>query len=477
MIPLLLLSHVALSVLALLSAGAEVEGRSRFLRGLAVAGALLGLVLFFSGPLLGDEWRTVELIPSGTRIAAIAVTAAWVLAAAAEASRETGRWDVAALTGVAASALTFFATNQWLVPALLFGGITALCIALLLGARTLARLVVALAGLVLGGTFAWIALEQETWALLMPAPEPQLWVAVFAAAAFAAAPVLVSPDKHIALPAIPLTTGLAFSVLATIARGAGPILAVVLIVAGLAAAARVVLKNDASQRIILIWVVVVTFGLGALSSNQYVTTRAGIAGILGASVIALWPLSLGRAQIERGILVAFVALTAGFNAVAAAAAYAFGQGTGIEDVLDAAPWAAVAALLPIALAAGVVLGASVGRNPEPEDFTPPGVVASWALVALTVVVGIFPFVDNRGTDSTRGILLYVLAVVAGVLATRYARGLGTGAGAVEESGRFAPVVIRERWPKAAELASLVCGGAAALVALALTFHGLRVGFL
>ena len=477
MIPLLVLAHALLAVVALMSAGAETEGRSRFLRGLAVCGALLGLILFFATPLLGDEWRTIELAPSLTRISAIAVTAAWVLAAATEGSTETGRWDVAALTGVASTALILFATNQWLVPALLFAGIATLCIALLLEARSLARVVVSLAGLVLGGTFVWLALAEDTWALLMPAPDAQLWVGVVAAAGFALVPVLQPPNLRTALPVTPLALGLAFAVLATVARGAGPVLSLVFIVGGLVAAARVLLKSDASQRMVLIWTVVVTVGLGALSSNLYVTTRAGIAGILGASVVALWPLSLGRAQIERGILIAFVAVTAGFNAVAAAAAYAFDQGTSIEAVVEAGPWAAIAAVLPITLAAGVALGASVGRNPEPEDFNPPGVLASWALVVLTIVVGIFPFVDTSGTDSTRGVVLYVLAVVAGLAATRYVPALAAGGEAVEETRRFAPVALKERWPKATELASLVCGGAAALVVIGLTFYGLRLGFL
>ncbi len=477
MIPLLFLSHAALAALALLSAGADEDARSRFLRGLALAGALIGSLLFFANPLLGDEWRTVELAPSGTRLAAMAVTAAWALVAAAEGSTGTGRWDVAALTGVGATALMLFATNQWLVPALLFAGITTLSVALLLDAGSVARVVVTVAGLTLGGAFAWIVLARETWVLLMPAPGAQLWVAVAAAAAFAVVPILVPPDQRSALPVTPLTLGVAFAILASVARGAGPILSLILIVGGLAAAARVLLRSDASQRVILMWVVLVTFGLGALASNPYVTTRAGIAGILGASVVALWPLSLGRAQIERGFLIAFVALTAGFNAVAAAAAFAFDQGTSMADVLEAGPWAAITALLPVVLAAGVVLGASVGRNPEPEDFSPSAVIASWALVSLTVVVGLFPFVDTRGTDTTRGVTLYVLAVVAGALATRYARGLGGGAGPTGERRRFAATALKEPWPHAARLTSLVCGGAAALVALALTFYGLRMGFL
>lgn len=477
MIPLLLLSHMGLALLALFTAAAETEGRARFLRGLAIAGALLGLALFFGAPLLGDVWRTVELGSSGTRLAAIAITSAWIGVAVAEGSDAGGRWDVAALTGVAASALALFATNRWIVPALLFASIAVLAMGLLLERRSLARLALTGAGVVLAASFVWIVLDQEIWRIPASLEGARLWVVATAGVAFGLVPILLAPGRSLQLPVTPIALGLSFGVFATIGRGTGPVLAIVLILLGLVAAARALLADDASQRLVLVWVVAITVGLATLSSSAYVITRSGIAGVLGATVIALWPLSLGRAQIERGVLVAFVALTSGFNAVASAAAYAFERGTQIEQVLEAAPWAIVAAVLPVALAAGVVLGASVGRNPEEEDFTPPGVLASWALVILTIVVGIFPFVDTAGTDSTRGVALYVLAVVLGVAAARYRAGLGAAAAPPVTESRFVAVTLNERWPRATEMAALVVGVLAAVVVVGLTFHGLRVGFL
>lgn len=476
MIPVLFLAHGLIALAAVASKGLDRPQRERFLQGCAVAGGALGLVLFFASPLLGDTWRTAEMTPSGTRLAGIAIAAAWIVVAVGERSRGGGRWDIVALTGVASTGLALYSVNRWTVPALLFAGIAALAIAGLHHGRGVPVAAVAVAMGALAGALSWHTLDAGSWALPEPIEGGRAWIAVVSAALFAIVP-LVSEAVDRPSPASPLALGLSFATFASVAQGAGPVAALVFVLAALVAVVRSLLVARGSQRIVLSWVIAVTVGLAALSGNLYVMTRAGIAGILAASAIALWPLSLGRAQIERGVLVAFVAVTAGFNAIASAASYSFERATSFERVLDAAPWAAISALLPVALAAGVALGASVGRNPEPDEFTRSGVIGSWALVLLAVVVGMFPYVGDDVDGGFSGPGLYAVAVLAGVAASRYARGLAATASPPPSTTRFLDVPVRIPWAGAAEVTVRGVGALTAVGLVALTFQGLRLGFL
>ena len=475
MIPFLFLSHAAIAVAAVILFATEPAARGRYMQGLAVAGGASGLLLFFAAPLLGDVWRTTELTPSGTRIAGIAVAAAWVLVAVAERSRGGGRWDIVALTGVASTALCMFSVNRWTVPGLLFASIACLALALIHERPTPVAGALALGIALLGGALLWRTLADQAWELPVPLTGPRLWIAVASAVAFALAALVVEPGDR-PLPSTPLSLGLAFAVLGTVAKGTGPVVALVLILVALVAVIRSLTREDVSQRLVAAWVIAVTMGLATLSGDLYVTTRSAVAGILAASAVALWPLSLGRAQIERGILVAFVAVTAGFNANAAAAAYSVERATTIERVIEAGPWAAIAALLPVALAGGVALGASVGRNPEPDDYTRSGVLGSWALVLLSVVIGLFPYLGNA-EGGLMGPGLYVVAVAAGVGAARYARSIGAAEPVPTGESHFKPVPLTLPWPKLAATAATAVGAVTAVAVIALTFQGLRLGFL
>ena len=476
MIPLLLLSHAAIAVLAVMSSMFERSVRQSFVQGLAVAGGGLGLLLFFGSPFLPDGWRATDMTPSGTRIAGVAIVAAWALVAVGERSRGGARWDVVALTGVASSALCLYALNGWTVPALLFAGIASLAVALLNERPGAPVAAMAVAMALLAAALLWKTIETETWQLPMPLAGARMWLGVGACAAFAAASVTFESSDRPS-PATPLALGIAFATFGSVAQAAGPVVALVVMGVALLAVVRTLMKEEVPQSVVMIWVVALTIALGALSANLYVTTRSAIAGIVAASAIRLWPLSLGRGQIERGILVAFVAVTAGFNAIAAAAAYSFDRSTAIERVLEAGPWAAIAALLPVALAGGVVLGASVARNPEPEEFTRSGVLGTWAFVLLTIVVGVFPYIAEGQAVGVGGPGLYVVAVLGGILGARYVPGLGSAEGVADVHSRFVDVPLRLPWPRPAVLASrfLATGTAAAVVVL--TVQGLRVGFL
>lgn len=476
MVPVLLFSHALIAVAALAVKGLEREPRERFCQGAAVAGGCLGLALFFGSPLLEDSWRTTELTPPGTRLAGLAIAAAWIIVAVSERSRGHGRWDVVALTGVASTALCLYAVNQWTVPALLFAGIGSLAIALLHERAGVELGATALGMSLLAAALLWHTIDEQTWDLPMPLSGARMWLAVAAAITFALVPILSDSEER-PNPAGPLVLGLAFATLGSVARGAGPVAALSLVVVALVAVVRSLLAQKASRRVVLAWVVALTLGLAVLTPKLYVTTRAGIAAILAASAVALWPLSLGRGQIERGILVAFVAVTAGFNALAAAATHSFERATSFERVMEAAPWAAISGLLPVALAAGVALGALVSRNPEPEGYTRSGVLGSWALVSLSVIVGVFPYLGDGAEGGVAGPGLYVVALIAGIGAARYAGGLGAAEEPPPSTARFLDVPIHITWPRVAELAVVAMGVITAAAVIGITYQGLRLGFL
>jgi hypothetical protein len=477
MIPFLFLAHAVIALAAVATRGLESDARGRFLQGASVAGGVFGLALFFGSPLLDETWRTTELTLSGTRLAGMAVAAAWIVVAVGERSRGDGRWDIVALTGTASAALCLYSLNRWTVPALMFAGIASLAIALLHERPGVGIAATATGMALLGGAVLWHTLDATTWDLPTPLTDVKLWIAVAAGVSFALVPILSEAEKRPS-PAAPLALGLAYATFGSVARGSGPVVALILVAVALFAVVRSLLVQKASQRVVLAWVVALTLGLAALSPSLYVTSRAGIAGILAASAIVLWPLSLGRGQIERGLLVALVAVTAGFNALAAAATHAFERATSLERVIEAAPWAAIAGILPVALAAGVALGALVGRNPEPESYTRSGVLGSWSLVLLTVIVGVSPYVGETTEGAgVAGPALYVVAVVAGVAAARYAGRLGAAEAPPASTARFLEVPIHVPWPRVASLGFMGLGAATAVVLLVLTYQGLRTGFL
>ncbi|HYI45383.1 MAG TPA: hypothetical protein VE174_07990, partial [Actinomycetota bacterium] len=148
--------------------------------------------------------------------------------------------------------------------------------------------------------------------------------------------------------------------------------------------------------------------------------QAAAAGLLAGTSVLLWPLAEGRAQIERGLLVAFVPPSAGFAAIVAAAVASFDQATATQEVLEAVPWTAVTALLPAAVAAGVMLGARVGRRVEAEHYQPSAVIATWVLFFTVLAAGLWPrAIGSGGGASGRIFALNVLAVIAGVIAARF----------------------------------------------------------
>lgn len=278
---------------------------------------------------------------------------------------------------------------------------------------------------------------------------------------------------------LPLSTGGSFLLLAS-QRSDAPVVAVTILFLSLACAVVTIARKAVDIRFLGSWVVALMLSLALLDPGGDVSARAGFAAIIAVTTLVLWPLSLGRAQIERGIVIAFVAITAGYNAIAGAAAVAFEHATATDDVWASAPWAMFSALLPAALAAGVALGARLGRHAEHEAYTVPGVLATWGLFFAAIAWGVVP--EDGGTA---GVWLYVVAVAAGVGAARLSRMRDTVVpetvvvpeGPPQHDVMFDPWSLGRREDALALRAAMGLGAVVGIATLVITYQGLKVGFL
>ena len=204
-----------------------------------------------------------------------------------------------------------------------------------------------------------------------------------------------------------------------------------------------------------------------------------VAGSLFAlTAVLLWPHALGRGQVERGLLLAFIPPMAGFSALVAAAVATFDRATSIPEVLAAAPWTGVTGLLPVVLATGVVLGARLGRATEPENYDAAPVIATWLVFGLALVAGLWPrFVSPDDPGSAAKVFgLHVLALIAAGVAARFLP-------VAEDIEVQQTSLVAEplHLPPGTERVVVWGSGAIGLVAIAAvvwsTLAGLRVGFL
>jgi hypothetical protein len=201
--------------------------------------------------------------------------------------------------------------------------------------------------------------------------------------------------------------------------------------------------------------------------------------VIAASVFCLWPYARGRARVERGLIVSLVPATAGFGAVAAAATAAFAASNASPTVLRSAPWAAVAAFLPVAVAAGVALGTRLGRVPEPESYAPAAVLATWALFGASLILGILPpgaFGPVRAPLGRETALGFV-AILLGAIAMRVDKGPAVAAPPSERRLDVTTLELGGALRRVAVGFSTVLLVAAGVTTLWLTYRGLTVGFL
>ena len=483
MLPLLYLSHAAIGVFMLFTLPLPAADRPRLIRFGAFAGmaAAVGL-FFFRGA--DASWGAATLRPGSAAVVAAAILCAWTLVAAVASA--SGRWDVGALVGAAGTGLALFAASDWVVPALLFWVVVSLATAASLPPERRSGevwLALALSDACLVGGLVASSLEAETWTmpeavegwLLMP-----LAAAVILRTGVLAGAGIWGSGAGAQVALLPLVIASGFALLPSVSTGTEVAIALGLLLVAIGLAAWTVSATVPRVAIVGSWLSGMMLAVAWIAPE--VLARAGVAAVLGVTAVALWPASAGRAQAERGLLLAAVPLTVGFGVVVGGAAASFERATTSGSVLESAPWSAFAALLPVALAAGVTMAAALARRLEPERYEPAAVLATWGIAAIALVLGISPRPDlafsGGGAAATRGMWLYVVALAAAAAAARYIGPRGPLV-AMKEASMPHPAapVLSGPVARGAAIAAAVAGGAAATAVAWFTYTGLRNGFL
>jgi hypothetical protein len=484
-IAVLYLGHAVIGLALLATRPLKRELRSAAVLAGSALGALLGAALYF----VRDSdavWRTTEVEAPTAALLAVAIACAWILFGALD--QGAGRADKGCLIGVACSGLALFATNEWLVPASLYWVASSLAlVSLTRGTRDAApaRLAVLVSDVATIVALTAHSLEQETWRIPGEIEGWPYWVLLAAVAVRAGA--LPQFGVWAALPSpagacgLPLLVAGGFVLLLGPAAGPQVAAGLALLLLALASCFWALMSKELLLTAVAAWPVSLTLGVALISTDA--VTRAGIAAALAVTAVALWPHCLGRAEAERGLLLAFVPATAGFGVIVAGALEAFERATETTSVIESAPWAAAAALLPAALASGVALGARLGRRLEPMNHEVLPLAASWIVVGLSVSIGLLPegFVDlETGAGSTaRTVWLHLAALAAGIGAAFLFAGRSDTVIPRRAEGRLRMDVVAAKPSFAAPLAwfSAALGLVAVGGVLWLTYEGLRVGFL
>ncbi len=397
----------------------EQAGDVRFgpLQAIGVVGALLGLWIALSAS--DEPWRTTlaERIP--TAFAGAAIGCAWVLAVILDPGRRG--WRTAALVAAGSSALVLAATNQWLVPTLLFWGCSSLAVAALASdspARGLVWPTIAASDAAFAAGLIAHAVSLDSWALRTPI---EGWPAVLVGVAGVLRAGVVPHGGAWALldsrgaPALPLLLGGAFTLTSGRAIGAWPWVAVVLLLVALLGVVRNVRSDAPDLSSAGAWIVAVALALSL--AVPAATGSAGIAAVLAVSALALWPSAPSGGQGERGLMISLVPATAGFGALALVGREAFGRVQASGSVFDSLPWGLLGALLLAALLSGALLGTRLARLPGTMRFHPLPDVALWALLAAGALVDASAPAGLSQTlagSAYRAIPLHLAAVVFGV---------------------------------------------------------------
>jgi hypothetical protein len=478
LVPVLLLAHAAIAAVLLVGAALPAPARHRLVQGASVVGMIAAAAVY---P-IADRWRTLDLGEPQAKVAAIGVAVAWLLVLVGE--RRRGDWRIAAAVGVASSGLLIAAPNRWVVPLLVFGSIATCAVTVGLRdarASILARLAIVAGDVLIACGLVETALSSGTWMRPEGLDGWPLWAVVAGLLLRGGALPLTGLWGTLGTSATPMV---ALVVAGTFAiplwsLNAEPWVAVALLAASLAVGAWTLLHRELRIGLVATWPVL--FGLATAFASSRAEASAGIQAVLGCAAVALWPWTIGRAQVERGVLLAFLPLTAGFAAIALAASTAFEAATRVSGLWTFVPWVLVVGLLPLGLLAGVLLGARVGATPEEEAFEPSAVLAVWALVAAAAVLWLTA-PHGVGEPRGEGAVLQIGAVVGAVAAGAMARGRPLPA--VHEPARvpvaFRRTIVEVRRPATSRLvsnATLMLGLAGAAFVVWFTLDGLQSGFL
>ena len=484
MIAFLYLGHAAIGLALLATRALTRELRSAAVLAGSAAGALLAAGLYLAGG-SNAAWRTTELEAPTAAMIAVAIVCAWILLGALD--RGSGRGDAGCLIGVGCSGLVLFATNEWVVPGALFWVASSLAVVVMTRGKSAApaRVAVLVSDVAVVVALASHSLDLQTWRMPEAMEGWPYWVLVAAlgvrAGVLPQLGVWATLPSRIGACALPLVVAGGFALLLGPAGGSQVAVGLVLLVVALASCLWALIGKDLLVTTVAAWPVALTLGVGFISPEA--TARAGIAAVLAVTAVVLWPHCLGKAEAERGLLLAFVPATAGFGVIVAGALEAFERATESKTVIESAPWAAAAALLPAALAAGVALGARLGRRLEPAAPGRLPLAASWIVVGLSVLIGVVPdgFLElESGAGSTaRTTWLHLVALGAGIGAALVFAGRSGRVIPGRAEGRLLTGAILARPPFGVALVwlSVALGVVAVGGALWLTYEGLKVGFL
>lgn len=422
-------------------------------------------------------WGTLSMDAGPAAVAGAATFCAWVLVAATDDGR--GRWEIAALVGAGSAALVAFSLNGWIAPALLFWICASAATAVAAtGREGSSGLTLALIGLsdalVVGALVGW-ALQEETWKLPAHLEGWPFYIGVLGLVLRAGAlPRLgawdLATESSAAL--IPLLIGSTFALVPTLSAGDEVAIALPLLAAGMLAALWCAFR---SPQLVLSagWLIAIMLALVFIQPAA--VGKAAAASLLTTTAILLWPWAGGRAGPERGLLVAAVPLTAGFGPILGGAVASFERASSAETVLAGAPWTAFAALLPAALAVGVTMGAAMARRIEPETYRPAGVLATWAVAGIGLLLGLSGGA-GLGADLEDS-WLYLVAAVVAVAAARFAPRQPVRSDLVTGTPDVGALALPGAVSKLTGKAGLGLTGAALVAILAFTYTGLKTGFL
>ena len=468
----LALGHALLGLLGLVSLRTSDEEQARVAWWAAAAGISLAAATWLARG-TSWEWRTTALGSTDAALLAAAIGGAWLLVLA-----DPRRHSVqVACIGFASTGFALFATNAWVVPAMLFWTISSISLITLDPyASPLSRLVLAVADLGVIAALGFGALEAETWSARGALEGWPAWVALGAGILRTGALPAVGV-WGLQAASLPLVTVGAFAVLRLAGDLARPGAVLVLLGFALGSAAWSALVKKPTVGVLGAWLVALMAACGYLVPDA--RPRAAVTAAVAVALVSLWPVALGRAGAERALVLALAPATLGFGVVIAAAVTSFELAVAEPGAAEAAPWAAIAGLLPLAAAAGIWVGAAMGRRREPEHYEPAAVIATWALVALAVVAGLAPTAELSWPSGGRGTWLAALAVAVGAGAARF---FPHGAApAVMVDAREVPERSHLRLPQA--LKGLVAGSTVLIAALLVgvtgwvAYRGLLVGFL
>lgn len=474
MTAVLFFGNAVLSAVLLGVAGLAPATRDRAARALAGIGVLLGAAVFLLRDSLGG-WRGTHAVPGDLAITGVAVACAWGLVMSLDLKGD--RWWAGALVGVASSGVLIFSTTVWTVPALLFFGCAsaAWAVATARGSRA-AWVSIALSDAVLVAALVSGALDRDAWET--PAKLGlSLSIPLLVSAALRAGVVpRLGALGIVGSPAAVMGPLLLATSLISVARWVQRPLAYAaagLLVVALGVTAWSILRRTLRPAVVGVWPVSLAGSL--ILASERATVPAAVSGVLGLTLICLWPHALERGRLSRGLALSGVVPSVAFGALAIAARESFANATGGGQPTEVAAWVIFSALLPVAFAMGVALGVFAARAAPEGDYHPEAVFMTWVLLGASVVTGVV-----LGTSAVFG------ALGGGPAAILFALAVATGAvAAFRNEHRPAPAdpsahvlvdrpLTLGRW---AIFAALTLHVALAGAAMWIAFLGLQVGFL